>query len=81
MRAPIIAAKKHRPDCHASKPYAVANAGETLEVMATMNPIVTDMTKVAQRTGGKARSTTGRKAMLHADSSVKVPCQSFIPWR
>lgn len=72
---------KHSPDCHASKPYVVLNAEAKLDETATRNPIVTDMTIVAQKTGGMRMRPNGRMNMRQKDSSVYVlPDQKQRPW-
>lgn len=50
------------------------------EEMATRNPIVTDITRVAQRTGGRSSKATGRMKILKRDSLVRFPLKMRRLW-
>lgn len=60
QRVPITPEMKQRPDCQAANPYVSAKADAKLEEIATRKPMVTDIDKVAQSTGGSTRRTIGR---------------------
>ena len=73
IKEPIMAEKKQSPVCQAWNPYAVAYAGATLDVTATRNPIVTDITRDPHSTGGSIINATGRTKRLISFSFLKVP--------
>lgn len=67
---PTMAEKKQRPVCQASNPYAVLYAGATLDVTATRNPMVTDMTREPHNTEGRIIRASGRIKRLESFSDV-----------
>ena len=62
--------KKQSPLWKAVKLYAVAKSLAKLEESAIAKPIRTDMTSVAQITGGSRMRPKGRTNIVHSDSAV-----------